>query len=130
MSSKYIFFILAFLLLSQSAFPQLKQGSKLRISSNKRYFINEKGQPFFWLGDTGWLLFARLDRSEAETYLEDRKKKGFNVIQVMLLHELKVVNIYGDSALQNRNVATPDITPGNSFSKPTDYDYWDHVDYI
>ncbi|HUC82205.1 MAG TPA: glycoside hydrolase family 140 protein [Flavisolibacter sp.] len=103
---------------------------KLLISSNKRFFTNEKGQPFFWLGDTGWLLFSKLNREEAKTYLEDRKQKGYNVIQVMVLHTVTAANVYGNSALINKNVAKPLTTEGASFSDTTQYDYWDHVDYI
>ena len=32
----------------------------LTISENKRFVINENGEPFFWLGDTGWLLLFTL----------------------------------------------------------------------
>ena len=103
---------------------------KLKVSANGHFLMTQKGDPFFWLGDTGWLLFAKLNREEAITYLDDRQKKGFNVIQVMLLHSLGVVNAYGDSALSNKNVARPKVTPGNSFADHKQYDYWDHVDYI
>jgi hypothetical protein len=51
--------------------------------------------PFFWLGDTAWLLFSRLDREEAKRYLDDRREKGFNVIQIMVVHRLPTENIYG-----------------------------------
>ncbi len=103
---------------------------KLEISDNGRYFQFDDGKPFFWLGDTGWLLFSKLNREEAEQYLVNRKKKGFNVIQAMVLHNVELVNVYGDSALVNKNVANPDIHPGNDFSDPDQYDYWDHVDFI
>jgi hypothetical protein len=114
------------------AFTVSKNGepTPLKISANHRYFITSDGKPFFWLGDTGWLLFSKLNREDAEKYLEDRHKKGFNVIQVMVLHSVAVVNAYGDSALINKNVATPRITPGNSPDDKQAYDYWDHVDYI
>ncbi len=102
---------------------------KLRISENKRFFEDENGKPFFWLGDTGWLLFSKLNREEAVRYLDDRQKKGFNVVQVMLLHSLKLVDAYGDSALVNKNVAKPHIKEGQG-TDSTHYDYWDHVDYI
>ena len=103
---------------------------KLEISTNHRYFMTSDGQPFFWLGDTGWLLFSKLNREEADRYLEDRKQKGFDVIQVMVLHGIAAVNAYGDTALINKNVATPKTTPGNSPSDALQYDFWDHVDYI
>ena len=105
-------------------------GGRLKISTNKRYFTTTDGKPFFWLGDTGWLLFSKLNREDAETYLEDRRKKGFNVIQVMVLHSLSVVDAYGDSALIHKNVATPRVTAGSTFGNKSEYDYWDNVDYI
>ncbi|SEJ30521.1 Putative collagen-binding domain of a collagenase [Dyadobacter koreensis] len=102
---------------------------KLNISENRRFFTDENGKPFFWLGDTGWLLFSKLDRQEAIKYLDDRQKKGFNVIQVMILHSLKFADAYGDSALVNKNVARPYIKEGISTDSSQD-DYWDHVDFI
>lgn len=102
----------------------------LRVSENQRFLQDEKGNPFFWLGDTGWLLFSKLSREEADTYLEDRAAKGFNVIQVMVLHNVALENYYGDSALKHQDVSHPLVTPGSSFANPEEYDYWDHVDYI
>ncbi len=89
------------------------------------------GDPFFWLGDTGWLLFTKLNREEASIYLDDRREKGFNIIQVMVLHDVRnAVNIYGDSALIYARVDHPLTTPGNSPDNDVQYDYWDHIDYI
>lgn len=91
----------------------------IKISENHRFFSTADGAPFFWLGDTGWLLFTKLNREETDAYLEDRRQKGFNVIQVMLIHDVaKAVNAYGDSALHQQNVATPSEN------------YWKHVDYV
>ena len=39
---------------------------RLRVSDNRRYLVYEDGRPFFYLGDTAWELFHRLDREEAE----------------------------------------------------------------
>src|SRR6185312_14960810 len=89
----------------------------LRISANHRYFT-ANNKPFFWLGDTGWLLFSKLTQQDAEKYLETRKEQGFNLIQVMVVHSTAEVNAYGDSALVNHNIATPCVTPGNSSSNP------------
>ena len=63
----------------------------------------------FLLGDTGWLLFSKLNRKEAQKYLENRAEKGFNIIQVMVFHEFKAVNFYSDSALVNRDASTPKL---------------------
>ena len=122
-------------LLLASCQPQMKKEEAktpelLSVSDNGRFFETENGKPFFWLGDTGWLLFTKLNRQETETYLETRKEQGFNVIQVMVLHGLGAVDVYGDSALVKQNVAMPDVTAGNDFSDSTQYDYWDNMDYV
>jgi hypothetical protein len=108
---------------------KLRKNEILKVSENGRY-LTKGGQPFFWMADTGWLLFNKLTREQALAYLEDRKQKGFNVVQAMVLHTVSSVNIYGDSALVNANVANPAITPGNSFTDSVQYDFWDHVDYV
>jgi hypothetical protein len=105
--------------------------SLLKISDNNRFIVTKDGKPFFWLGDTGWLLFKKLDREEADKYLENRKQKGFNVIQAMVLHDINdAVNTYGDSAFLNKDISHPKVTPGNSDIDSAAYDFWDHVDYI
>lgn len=99
----------------------------LKVSTNKRYLVREDGTPFFWLGDTAWELFHRLNREEADRYLTDRAAKGFTVIQAVALAELdgiRTPNAYGHYPLINDDPARPDVKPG------PDDDYWDHVDYI
>lgn len=123
-------FLITLLLVSLEGLAQGGKTGKLHVSDNHRFLVKEDGAPFFWLGDTGWLLFSKLNREEAVKYLEDRRKKGFNVIQVMVLHGLSAVNAYGDSALVNGNVATPRTTEGALPSDAQQYDYWDHMDYI
>lgn len=102
----------------------------LEISANRRYFQTSDGAPFFWLGDTGWLMFKRLNREEALKYLDDRKNKGFNVIQAMVLHGANDVNAYGAAALVDEDPAQPLTTAGNDPGKEGEYDFWDHVGWI
>ena len=103
----------------------------LKVSDNHRFLVDENGDPFFWLGDTGWLLFKKCNREEAVTYLKNRKQKGFNVIQVMVLHDLdNTVNVYGDAAFEDKDVSIPITTEGNLYNDDEQYDFWDHVDYI
>jgi hypothetical protein len=103
---------------------------RLVVSENGRFLQHENGKPFFWQGDTAWLLFSKLTRSEAQTYLDNRHAKGFNVIQVVVLHELPQLNVYGDSALFNGDPTQPLTTSGSDPEVESEYDYWDHVDYI
>ncbi|MBN2764080.1 MAG: DUF4038 domain-containing protein [Bacteroidales bacterium] len=60
---------------------------KLVISENNRFLVFENGTPFFYLGDTGWELFHRLNKEETERYLENRRAKAFTVIQAVALAE-------------------------------------------
>ena len=121
-SIKYLFLLLA---IPQLLTAQITPSQRLKVSANHRFLMTADGKPFFWLGDTGWLLFNKLTKEEAETYLETRKQQGFNVIQVMVVHDPKDVNIYGDSALTNRNLAKPKLK-----SVTDTYDYWKHAEYI
>ncbi len=130
MKKIYVLAIIISFITACNTGKEVTGNQKLKVSENGRYLITEDGKPFFWLGDTGWLLFSKLNREEADKYLEDRKNKGFNVIQVMVLHTVKAVNFYGDSALVHGDASKPEITEGNSFKDSLQYDFWDHADYI
>jgi hypothetical protein len=54
------------------------------VSPNGRHFVDRRGQPFFWLGDTQWELFTAFELADVAAILEDRRRKGFSVIQAML----------------------------------------------
>jgi hypothetical protein len=96
---------------------------QLKISSNGRYFVNQDGKPFFYLGDTCWLLFQRPNREEVEEYLKDRAGKGFTVIQAYVMRGLGKRHPDGNSSLLG---ATPLIDrdptrPNEEFFKNVDY---------
>lgn len=65
----------------------------LKISDNNRYLVTDNGTPFFWLADTGWELFHRLNAGEADIYLKTRAAQGFSVIQAVLLSECDGVTV-------------------------------------
>ncbi|MFV0564724.1 MAG: glycoside hydrolase family 140 protein [Flavobacteriaceae bacterium] len=119
----------------QSSKPQMQQVEetkktpRIKVSDNGHYFQTEDGKPFFWLGDTGWLAFNKLNRDEIKVYFKDRKEKGYNVIQIMTVHSLGVANVYGDSALVAKDLSKPLVTEGNNFNNAQAYDFWDHIDY-
>ena len=98
-----------------------------KISDNHRFLVYEDGRPFFYLGDTAWELFHRLNREEATRYLENRARKGFTVIQAVALSELEghaATNAYGHLPLEELDPAHPAVMDGAA------NDYWDHVDFI
>jgi len=94
---------------------------KLRVSENQRFILREDGLPFFYLGDTAWELFHRLDRDEATHYLRTRAQQRFTVIQAVVLAELdglRVPNSYGAVPFHDLDPARPNE------------DYFRHVDWI
>ncbi|WP_435171365.1 glycoside hydrolase family 140 protein [Paenibacillus glycanilyticus] len=104
---------------------------KLRVSDNGRRLTQEDGQPFFWLGDTAWELFHKLNREEAEHYLRTRANQRFNVVQAVALAELdglETANAYGKRPLSKNEAGEYD--PSLPLTEEEAYDYWKHVDYI
>ena len=100
---------------------------RISLSPNQRFLVDEKGAPFFYLADTAWELFHKLNREEADRYLQNRAAKGFTAIQAVAIAELDGINTpnaYGHLPFINEDPTRPDVKegPGN--------DYWDHVDYI
>jgi hypothetical protein len=93
----------------------------LKVSDNGRFLVQDNGKPFFYLADTAWELFHRLDREEADLYLKNRAAKKFTVIQAVVLAELEgltVPNRYGDRPLIDNDPAKPNEA------------YFHHVDRI
>lgn len=94
---------------------------KLKVSDNRRFLVYDDGTPFFYLADTGWELFHRLNKEETEKYLENRRSKGFTVIQAVALAELDGLNT------PNAEGNKPLI--GNDPLKPNEA-YFEHVDWV
>ncbi len=109
----------ALLVVQGTAFSQ--PAPRLKVSENRRYLVYEDGRPFFYLGDTAWELFHKLNREEAERYLRNRAAKEFTVIQAVVLAELNglnAANAYGQAPLLNGDPLQPNE------------EYFKHVDWI
>lgn len=103
----------------------------LKVSESGRFIVKADNSPFYWLGDTAWELFAKLDKEEADYYLRTRSEQGFTIVQAVALAELDESeskgNAYGRRPLLlddygHPNPAQPDLSG--------DYSYWAHIDYI
>ena len=94
---------------------------RIQASQNCRFLVTETGEPFFWLGDTAWELFHRLNLAEAEHYLEVRRQQGFNVIQAVALAEL--------DGLRTPNANGHIPLCGDDPTRPNEF-YFRHVDAV
>jgi len=104
---KQILLLVFLLFICITSFDQLKQ---LKVSANKRHLVTADGKPFFWLGDTGWELFHKLNKEDATAYLRKRAEQGFNVIQAVALAELDGLhspNAYGNLPLIDGDLSKP-----------------------
>lgn len=94
--------------------------AQFTVSPNHRYLLKE-GKAFFWMGDTAWELFHRLNKEEADRYLKRRSEQGFTVVQAVVLAEmdgLHTPNAYGETPLINDDPTKPNEK------------YFEQVDYI
>ena len=89
-------------------------------SADGHYFQEEDGSPFFWQGDTAWLLFHRLDYKECEQYFTDRASKGFNMVRAVGFTQIGI-----DSPNRNGDLPFVDLDP----TKPNE-PYWAYIDKI
>ena len=110
-----------FMIIVYVADAQTSKHGKIVVHPEKRYLQYEDGMPFFYLGDTAWELFHRLNLNEARMYLTDRAMKGYNVIQAVVLSEyndLRTPNVHGDLPFTDKE-----------FTQPNEA-YFRHVDAI
>lgn len=98
------------------------ENGRLEVSGEHRYLKNGD-HPFFWLGETGWLLPERLDRDEAAYYLSRCREAGYNVVQVQTMNGVPSMNVYGQYSLI-------DGFNFKEIDRKGVYGYWDHMDYI
>ena len=117
--------LLVWLLLaaSMSSGAADRQLPRIVVAPNHRYLQTSAGEPFFWLADTAWLMFQKLDREATKRYLDNRRALGFNVIQAMVLHAANDRNAYGAAALNDGDPARPRATD-------EEHDYWNHIDWV
>ena len=95
--------------------------------STAGHLMLRDGRPFFWLGDTGWLLM-RLGPEDVRCYLDDRAAKRFNVIQMMAIrtdhietsptYKTPIANYAGEHPFSRLDPVTLNEA------------YWRHLDFI
>lgn len=106
----FICFILFLCFSSTLSAQSLFKHGRLKPTKDGHYLQFTDGTPFFWLGDTGWELFHRLNLNEIKQYLDNRASKGFTVIQAVALAEfdgLRIPNQYGELPLKNLDPKKP-----------------------
>lgn len=96
---------------------------KLKVSDEGRYLKHEDGTPFFWMGETAWLMPERLNRDEVEYYLGQCQAAGYNVVQIQTVNSVPAMNCYGQ-------YSHPDGYNFKNIDRKGVYGYWDHLDFL
>jgi hypothetical protein len=95
----------------------------LVLSPDGRFLETEQGDPFFWIGDTGWTILKR-NPEEVRMYLKDRSEKRFTVIQAMALRtEKKEDWVFIPNHAGELPFSSLDPVILNEA-------YWEHLDYL
>jgi hypothetical protein len=98
----------------------IKSVSKFQVSDNHRYLIDEKGNPFFIMGDTPWFI-QKLKIDDVRLVLDDRWEKGYNSLLLEILDDSNIPSVDGNG---NKAFETDtDITRPNE-------SYWKYADLI
>ena len=107
----------------------------LHPSANGRYVVDSNNVPFLIIGDAPHSILAKLNNTDATTYLTDRGQRGFNALWIELLCDDYTFG-YGNEDTPNYG---RDVNGNNPFTGTIGhyYDlttpneaYWSHVDFI
>lgn len=126
---------LGMVVIATAALTAATHAVELGVAPSGRHLTLE-GKPFFWLGDTVWLLAQVPSRDEVELYLRTRAEQGFTVVQLTaVMGEERVWGTArrtsrGDVPFLDNDVLKPAVTAGKDPADPTQYDYWDHLDHV
>ncbi len=92
----------------------------IKVSENRRYFIDQNNNPVFWLGTTQWQIFREYTLDEVRTTLEKVKGNGFVFVQAMLMGvgDGTKHSVYGQKPWINNDPLTPNEA------------YFENVDFV
>jgi len=112
-----------YLLDAQRKMDSIEYSYPLKVSSNLRFLVDQRNNPFLLQGDAPWSLIVGVSREDVEIYLADRAKKRFNTLLVNLIEHkfcpIPPKNFYGEA---------PFTTPGD-LSTPNEK-YFEHADWV
>jgi hypothetical protein len=92
----------------------------LKVSENRRYLVDQRGKPFFVMGDTPWFV-QKLKIEDVRMLMDDRLAKGFNTLFLEILDDSRIPSQdgYGNVAFQ----------PDTDITKPVEA-YWRYAEQV
>jgi hypothetical protein len=71
--------------LTDASVARIATAYPLKISSNGRHFVDQKGTPFLIAGESPQALMVNLNEKDAELFFANRQSHGFNTVWINLL---------------------------------------------
>jgi hypothetical protein len=115
--------LLVFALACVPTFVEAQVVFPIKVSADGRHLEDSNGAPFSVQATASWSLITQLSLTNAETYLEDRRQRGFNTVIVNI-----ITSKFTDGAPRNAAGVAPFTTP-NDFSTPNDA-YFAHAEQV
>ena len=97
----------------------------LRVSTDRRYLVDQNGMPFFMIGDSAQTASINLTQSEFQSYIDTRVSQGFNTIYIEFITKIAGYHVPADinqnypfttqlgGGTYNSGSQTPDFTTPN-----------------
>jgi hypothetical protein len=94
------------------------------LSTQGKYLEQQNGEPFLLVADAGWEFMTQLTEEEAVAYLDDRKTKGFNAV------EIRVIGRKFQTNAPNDFYNEPPFTSGLKDWSVRNEAYWKRIDFL
>ena len=96
----------------------------LRLNAQGKYLEQQDGKPFLLVADAGWEFMTQLNEDEAIAYLDDRRTKGFNAV------EIRVIGHKFQANAPNNFYNEPPFKNGSNDWSVRNEAYWTRIDRL
>lgn len=121
---------------SRSAVPADQPAFPLRAAPDGRYLEDQRGRPFFIVGDSPQAIYSQITLTQAESYLAARQAQGFNTLLTDPTFSNNNDGFVRHAAngslpfLRNVHGGVYDGATGTADFAMPDPAYWDYVDTV
>lgn len=100
---------------------QEKPEFPLKVSQNGHYLVCNDGKPFYFCGDTQWILFWYYTYEDAVKIIDDRVEKGFTTLLISTISWSNKDNQYGHKPITDKKTLAVDVKYYEHAERVMDY---------
>ena len=109
------------LMIHVNGVTQVKPAFPLKVSPNGHYLVCNDGKPFYFCGDTQWVLLWYYTYEDAVKIIDDRIKKGFTTLLISAVSWGNRNNKYGHRPITDNQKLDVDVRYYEDAEKVLDY---------